>query len=240
GYFDGTMISNTYAKKFRQNGGVVHTAAKVTELLKTGDRITGLKTEGGDRHDFDCIVDCTGPWSRFTGMMAGLDVPIRHTKAEAFFLVPPNKKLEYVFPVLKFPAYYALRAGDNIFICKSHLSMDLSNPMHAGNWDPDQIPLTGGTDEYFIEFLFEQLETTMPGLLESGLASSWLSYRAETEDFLPILGETPVEGYFVASGYGGNGIIEAPAASRDLAKFIMTGEKTLLLEEWAFTRLVKA
>jgi glycine/D-amino acid oxidase-like deaminating enzyme len=239
GYFDGTMISNTYAKKFKKNGGVIHTETKVTEFVKTGARISGLKTETGEQYDFDCIVDCTGPWSRFTGEMAGLEEPIRHTKAEAFFLTPPTKKLDYVFPVLKYPAYYALRAGDNVFICKSHLSMDLSNPMHAGHWDPDEIPLTGGTDEYFIEFLFEQLETTMPGLLESGLASSWLSYRAETEDFLPILGETPIPGYFVASGYGGNGIIEAPAASRDLAKFIMTGEKTLLLEEWDFMRLVK-
>ena len=117
--------------------------------------------------------------------------------------------------------------------------MDLNNPMHAGNWTPDEIPATGGTDEYFIEFLFEQLETTVPGILDSGLVSSWLSYRAETKDFLPILGETPVEGYLVASGYGGNGIIEAPAASRDLAKYIMTGEKTPLLEDWAFMRLVE-
>lgn len=48
-----------------------------------------------------------------------------------------------------------------------------------------------------------------------------------------------MEGYLVASGYGGNGIIEAPAASRDLAKYIMTGEKTPLLEDWAFMRLVE-
>ena len=59
------------------------------------------------------------------------------------------------------------------------------------------------------------------------------------KDFLPILGETPVEGYILATGYGGNGVIEAPAASRDLAKFIMRGEKTPLLEDWAFERLLK-
>ena len=37
--------------------------------------------------------------------------------------------------------------------------MDLSNPMHAGQWDPDKLPATGGTDDYFIDlhrYLFPQ------------------------------------------------------------------------------------
>ena len=141
GYFDGTMISNTYAKKMQKNGGVIKTGVKVTEVLKEGNKIKGLKTDDGQDYEFDYVVDCTGPWSKFTGEMVGMDVPIWHTKAEAFFLCPPGKKLGYTFPVLKYPAFYALRAGDNIFICKSHLSMDLSNPMHAGQWDPDKLPV---------------------------------------------------------------------------------------------------
>jgi glycine/D-amino acid oxidase-like deaminating enzyme len=239
GYFDGTMISNTFARKMKANGAEIHTNTRVSEILTSGGKVKGIKTACGEEYAFDVIVDCTGPWSRFTGKMAGLDVPIWHTKAEAFFLSPPGKKLDYVFPVLKYPAFYALRAGDNIFICKSHLSMDLSNPMHAGKWDPDKLPVSGGTDDYFLEFLFEQLGSFVPGLLESGLVSSWLSYRAEPADFLPLLGETPITGYILATGYGGNGIIEAPAASRDLAKLIMTGESTPLLEDWAFKRLFK-
>lgn len=238
GYFDGTMISNTYAKKMQKNGAVININTKVSEILVKDNRAYGIKTEDGTEYGFDFVVDCTGPWSRYTGQLAGMDVPIWHTKAEAFFLSPPGKKLDYVFPILKYPAFYALRAGDNIFICKSHLSMDLNNPMHAGQWDPDKIPPMGGTDDYFIEFLFEQLDLRVPGLVESGLVSSWLSYRAEPKDFWPILGETPIQGYLLATGYGGNGIIEAPAASRDLAKLIMRGESTPLLEDWAFKRLL--
>jgi len=43
----------------------------------------------------------------------------------------------------------------------------------------------------------------------------------------------------LATGYGGNGVIEAPAASRDLAKLIMRDEMTPLLEDWEFNRLLK-
>ena len=239
GYFDGTMISNTYAKKLKHNGGTIKTGVKVTEIITSDDKASGLKTDEGAGYDFDVVVDCTGPWSRFTGELVRLDVPIWHTKAEAFFLSPPGKKLDYTFPVLKYPEFYALKAGDNIFICKSHLSMDLDNPMHAGQWDPDRLPATGGTDDYFIDFLLEQLVVKVPGIVDSGLVSSWLSYRAEPKDFWPIVGETPVKGYMLATGYGGYGVIEAPAVSRDLAKLIMRGESTPLLENWAFERLLE-
>lgn len=191
GYFDGTMISNTFVKKMQANGGIVKTGIKVTELIKDEDRVKGLKTDDGSEYEFDIVVDCTGPWSRFTGEMAGIDVPIWHTKAEAFFLSPPIKREGYTFPVIKYPAFYGLRVGDNVFICKSHLSMNLDDPRHAGQWNPDELPQTGGTDEYFIDFLFDQMDTYIPELADSGLSSSWLSYRAETRDFLPIVGETP-------------------------------------------------
>ena len=217
----------------------VHFKRKPAEILEEDNKVKGLTTDDGAEYEFDVVVDCTGPWSKITGEMVGLNVPIWHTKAEAFFLCPPGKKLDYTFPVLKYPEFYALRAGDNIFICKSHLSMDLNNPMHAGQWDPDKLPATGGTDDYFIDFLLDQLDAKVPGIVDSGLVSSWLSYRAEPKDFLPILGETPVEGYILATGYGGNGVIEAPAASRDLAKLIMRDESTPLLENWAFERLLE-
>ena len=133
----------------------VHFKRKPAEILEEDNKVKGLTTDDGAEYEFDVVVDCTGPWSKITGEMVGLNVPIWHTKAEAFFLCPPGKKLDYTFPVLKYPEFYALRAGDNIFICKSHLSMDLNNPMHAGQWDPDKLPATGGTDDYFIDFLLE-------------------------------------------------------------------------------------
>ena len=44
--------------------------------------------------------------------------------------------------------------------------MDLNDPMHAGIWDPDKLTPTGGTDDYFLEFLFGELEQHVPGLLD--------------------------------------------------------------------------
>ena len=235
GYFDSTMASNTFVKKMRANGAKVFTTTKVEKINMHGNKVTGIETNNGS-YNFDVVVDASGPWTRFTGRMAGLELPIWHTKAEAFFLAPPKKKLDYVFPVLKYPRFYARREGDNIFICKAHLTMDLNDPMHAGIWDPDKLQPTGGTDEYFLEFLFGELERNAPGLLDCGVASSWLGYRAEPPDFMPILGDTQVDGYILAIGCGGNGVIEAPTIGRDLAKYIVSGEKTLLIEHLSLKR----
>ena len=235
GYFDPTMASNTFVKKMRANGAKVFTTTKVEKINMHGNKVTGIETSNNS-YNFDVIVDASGPWARFTGRMAGLELPIWHTKAEAFFLAPPKKKLDYLFPVLKYPRFYARREGDNIFICKAHLTMDLNDPMHAGIWDPDKLQPTGGTDEYFLEFLFGELERNAPGLLDCGVVSSWLGYRAEPPDFMPILGDTLVDDYILAIGCGGNGVIEAPVIGRDLAKYIATGEKTLLIEHLSLKR----
>ena len=74
--------------------------------------------------NFDYVVDCTGPWSKFTGDMVGLDVPIWHTKAEAFFLCPPGKKLSYTFPVLKLSGILCTESR------RQHLYLQVS-PVHG-------------------------------------------------------------------------------------------------------------
>jgi len=234
GFFDATMIANTLAKRARARGAQVMTGTQVTSIMTKEDRVTGVETTTGT-HDLDVVVDATGPWARFTAAMVGLELPIWHTKAEVFILAPAPG-LTYPFPVLKYPRFYARKDKDSVFICKAHMTMDLSDPTHAGIWDPDDLPMSGGTDEYFWEFLTEQLAENYPRLLESSISNEWVGYRAEPPDFLPILGETPVEGYLLACGAGGNGVIEAPTIGRDMAKYIVTGEKSWYLERLPYAR----
>ncbi len=234
GFFDATMISNTLIRRARAHGATVRTGTQVTDVVVEDGRVAGVVTADG-RTDVDVVVDATGPWARYTARMVGLELPIWHTKAEVFILASAEG-LGYPFPILKYPRFYARKDKDNVFICKAHLTMDLHDPQHAGIWDPDQLPMTGGTDAYFWDFLTDQLLEHYPRLLESSIVNEWVGYRAEPPDFLPILGETPVPGYLVAAGAGGNGVIEAPTIGRDLARFIMTGDKSWYLERLPLSR----
>jgi len=235
GFFDATMIANTLAKLSREKGVNIHIGTKVQDFSVKSGRVTGLETNKG-HYDFDVVVDASGPWVRHVARLLGIDLPIWHTKAEVFILQPTNK-LGYNFPVLKYPRFYARKDKDNVFVCKSHQSMDLNDPLHAGFWDPDQLPMTGGTDQYFWDFLTEELMKNYPRLLDSSIVNEWVGYRAEPPDFLPVLGPTDVEGYILAAGAGGNGVIEAPTIGRDIANYIMTGAKSWYLERLPLSRL---
>jgi len=234
GFFDATMIANTLVGLARDAGAQVLIGTEVENILTRGDRVTGVVTGKGD-FDFDVVVDASGPWARTTASLVGLDMPLWHTKAEAFILAS-SEGLGYPFPVLKYPRFYARKDKDGVFICKAHMTMDLTDPEHAGRWDPDELPLTGGTDPYFWEFLTQELLKDYPRLLESSIVNSWVGFRSETPDFLPIVGDTPVEGYVLAVGVGGNGVIESGTIGRDVARFVMTGEKSWYLERLPLSR----
>ncbi len=237
GFFDATMTANTLARLARERGIEIFTGTKVESFCVEQGKVTGLQTSKG-RFDFDTVVDASGPWARHTAQLVGVKLPIWHTKAEVFIL-EPSEKLGYAFPVLKYPRFYARKDKGNVFICKSHQSMDLNDPVHAGFWDPDQLPMSGGTDPYFWEFLTEELLNRYPRLLESSIVNEWVGFRAEPPDFLPVLGPTPVEGYVLAAGAGGNGVIEAPTIGRDLAAFIMTGASSWYLDRLPLSRFAE-
>jgi sarcosine oxidase, subunit beta len=234
GFFDATMLANTLVRRARQAGAKVMIGTKVEGITMSDGKVAGVTTDKGS-FDLDVVIDATGPWARITAGFVGLELPLWHTKAEVFILTPADG-LTYPFPVLKYPRFYARKDKDSIFICKAHMTMDLSDATHAGIWDPDELPMSGGTDAYFWEFLTGELAEVYPRLLESSITNEWVGYRAEPADFLPILGPTPVEGYMLAAGAGGNGVIEAPTIGRDLARLVMTGESSWYLERLPVSR----
>ena len=59
-----------------------------------------------------------------------------------------------------------------------------------------------------------------PALAGFSITESWAGIRPGTPDGLPLLGPTPIDGYFLASGHYRNGILLAPATARLIADAI--------------------
>lgn len=234
GFVDPTMISNTLARLSREKGATILIGTEVQNITTVNNKVTGVDTNKG-HFDLDVLVDSTGPWAPFFSPKVGLPSPIIHTRAEVFIL-KPEKPLGYPFPVLKFPRFYARKDKENVFICKAHLTMDLNNPQHAGLWNPDELPMTGGTDPYFWDFLTEELMQHYPRLLESSVDNDWVGYRAEPRDYMPVLGKSPVDDYVLAIGAGGNGVIEGPTIGRDIARYIMNGDISYFMSRLPLSR----
>jgi glycine/D-amino acid oxidase-like deaminating enzyme len=235
GWFNATGITTTFAENAKSGGATILTRTKATRILMTGKRVTGLETTKGT-FDFDVVVNAAGPWAHDVGRMVSLELPVMHTKANVFVL-KPRSPLSYDLPMLKHPRFYTKTEGpERVFACRAHLTMDLSEAQDAGFFEPDNLPLAGGTDPSALDYLASQLARSIPRLTESSVVSDYLAYRMESEDYLPILGESGIPGYMLAVGLGGNGVIFAPGVAQDLSKYIATGEKGELLRKLEFTR----
>ena len=64
-----------------------------------------------------------------------------------------------------------------------------------------------------------------PRLGNFDVIDHWAGLRPASPDGLPILGETPVENLFVATGHFRNGILLAPITAQIMANCILRGEK---------------
>jgi sarcosine oxidase subunit beta len=236
GYVDATAIANTYSRKAAAKGAEILTGTEVRKIHRTGEKMR-LDTNKGS-FDFDLVVNAAGPWAHQIDDMLAIKLHLRHTKANVFIL-KPTKDFGYEMPILKYPRFYTKPEGNRTFACRAHLTMNLSKPQDSGLFDPDSLPMTGGTDKSFLEFLTGEFIQNIPKLAESSLTNDWLAYRMETTDYLPIIGDTAVPRFILAVGAGGNGVILAPAIGQSIAKYISTGERDELLKKFAYARYGK-
>jgi glycine/D-amino acid oxidase-like deaminating enzyme len=102
----------------------------------------------------------------------------------------------------------------------------------AGGWivaysDPDDPPgHDTSVDPAFLPQLAERLPDRFPFLLELPIdpARCWAGLYPETPDHHAIVGEDPsVAGLFHCVGFGGHGLMHAPAAGRAIAELITGG-----------------
>ena len=76
----------------------------------------------------------------------------------------------------------------------------------------------------FVDELIDYASFRAPALEEAGLMTSWAGLRPLTPDDDPILGPAPqLAGFVNDCGWGGHGVMHAPAAGMALAELITEG-----------------
>jgi glycine/D-amino acid oxidase-like deaminating enzyme len=236
GFFDATMATNTMIRIARENGAKVYTGTK----LKIFASPTAKSPVWKPPRVTSILMSSLTPLAR------GRVSPAARLASSCLFTTPkPKSSLSNPANRLAIPS----RCSNTPNFTRAKTKTASSSAKRTSPWTqrPAACRCLGsgcsaddrGTDPYFWDFLTEQLMEAYPRLLDSALENEWVGYRAEPPDFLPILGDTPVEGYMLAVGAGGNGVIEAPTIGRDMAQFIMTGEKSWYLKRLPYSRFAK-
>jgi D-hydroxyproline dehydrogenase subunit beta len=83
---------------------------------------------------------------------------------------------------------------------------------------------SAAVDGKILRRMLERAHEYMPGLARLSGIRVWTGFRAATKDKLPLIGPTATPGVYVAAGFEGLGITNAPGAGRLLADHLLGRE----------------
>ena len=221
GYANAVDITNALAKGARAAGALVFQNLPVTAIRTGPGGVTGVATEHGDI-DADCVVLCTGMWTRALAATIGVNVPL-HACEHYYALFESVAGLDANFPVVRdYDActYYKYDAGK--------LLVGAFEP-HARPWAASGIPEDfcfdeiAGSFEHF-EPILEQAMVRVPALESAGLETFFCGPESFTPDVRYHIGQAPeLDNCFVAAGLNSIGLQSAGGIGKVLSEWIRLG-----------------
>jgi glycine/D-amino acid oxidase-like deaminating enzyme len=228
GHFDAYSVLMGYKAKARSLGAE-YINGEVVELMSAGGRISGVKLTSGGSLTSKFVINCAGAWAAKVAQMAGVKLPVEPVKRQVFALDPAVKP-EGPLPLTILPSglYFRTETGDQILLGKS---MDEDPIGFDFNWD----------DKRFMEILWPELAEFVPAFDTLKLVRGWAGlYAVNTLDGNAILGEWPdLKGFFLANGFSGHGLQQAPAVGRYLTELIIGLTPTLDLSIFRPERILE-
>jgi glycine cleavage system aminomethyltransferase T/glycine/D-amino acid oxidase-like deaminating enzyme len=210
-----------YAKGARQRGVTILENAAVQSIRKENARTKGVTLSDGTALDADQVVIATGAWSR--ELVAGVGVALPLQAVEHMYVVTePIPNLPNPFPVIR-----DLDRGIYIKGDAGKLVIGGFEP-NAKCWDAygpegDRPFLEMAEDwDQFAPFMEAALELC-PSLETVGIQHFMNGPESFTADTRPLVGETSVDGLFVAAGMNSVGVMSSAGIGRALTDWMIDG-----------------
>jgi glycine/D-amino acid oxidase-like deaminating enzyme len=219
-----------FARGARRGGLKILEETEVTQILRNGNRVAGVRTPRGDISS-PVVVNAAGPYAGEVGKMAGVEVPVRPYRRQLFFTGPFPHIPDPVPLVIDFHrGWYFRREGPGLLI---------SGPK-------DNFPSFNLNVDY--DAMVEVAENSIyrvPIMEKAEIDRGWAGSYEISPDNHAILGEFPgLKGFFLANGFSGHGFQHSPAVGKVMAELIL-GEKPsidiscLSLERFAKGELIR-
>jgi sarcosine oxidase, subunit beta len=214
GYGDPTAVTNGYADAARRRGVRIEQGVEVVGIRTRSDRVVGVDTAGGDGIDAPVVVNAAGLWSPLVARLAGVELPIiigRHpvfvVERDAGFGRP-----HLVYLDLAGGSYARPETGD-LTLTGSLTDDETQHPMEPETLGAD-VSLAEATD------VLERTARAIPRLADARYRRGWAGAFDITPDWMPILDESPVRGFWIAAGMSGHGFKLSPAVGEMMAALI--------------------
>ena len=209
-----------YAGRAQELGVEIHQETEVTGIKVENGRVTGLETSRGPiacGKAMQAVAGLSGQVAR----LAGFTLPIRTVPLQACVSLPLKPFLD---PII-------VSGSLHVYISQS----DRGELVMGGATDPYPRYQTSSTLD-FMEGLMAHILELFPFMGDVPVLRQWAGMTDMTPDFAPVMGLTPVENYYIDSGWGTWGFKATPVCGTTMAEMIATGRVPALIEEFRLDR----
>lgn len=229
GWFDAFGMMQLFRRGARERG-VTYVHDTVTGIPRANGRVAGVSLASGATVSAGIVVIAAGPASGDVAALAGVALPVEPRKRTVFVI--GCRRAPSGLPLLIDVTGVWIRPEGEHFICGMSPADGEPDPRADGDFEPDHAQ--------WEEVVWPALAARIPAFEAAKVLRAWAGhYDTNTLDHNAVLGpvaDTP--NLYMASGFSGHGVQQAPGVGRALAEWITRGRSTSLdLEVFSHGRI---
>jgi glycine/D-amino acid oxidase-like deaminating enzyme len=204
GYVEMVVLIGALLEGARRHGATVRGGARVTRLVREGDRVVGVETASGERIGADVVVDCAGPAADDVIRMAGAEMPFDRVPGRLVYTRPVATTLRR--PIHAPGGHFRPDGGGRIVLAH-------------GNHDVTYRDETTWTPEESLATVARHLRP----LADARVEATRIGVRPMPRDEKPMVGTVPgVDGFYVVVSH--SGVTLGPLWGRIAAVELLDGQ----------------
>jgi sarcosine oxidase subunit beta len=218
-------VLDGYREKIEDREGELFIANPVIDIKK--EKHFQLTLADGNLLEAPKVLLSAGPWTGELAKMTGLDLPLYPERHEAVITERIPKFFEpMVVDYRPDGCYFHQLISGQIIACYTPVP---------------NVP--GIHEDVSFEFLPQaawRMSRLIPELKKAAILRNWSGSYTMTPDGNPIVDESEIEGFYIASGMSGHGFMFGPAIGKHLAHFMLSGQWGADFSEFSIKREFKS
>lgn len=208
GHLSPAAVTEGYARRARQLGAVIETGVEVLEVERSGNRVSAVRTTTG-RVETRVVVAAAGARAAEVARRAGLTIPVTPRRRLIYVTKHAHGIGDHAPMVFDFQTwFYFRREGQGVLLGTGNTAEPPSYDT-APDWE-------------FLAAISPGIFRRLPCLAHAAIPTAWAGCEGYTPDGSALLGPTAeLDGFFLACGFSGHGVMHSPAAGRIVADMIL-------------------
>jgi sarcosine oxidase subunit beta len=212
-----------YGRGADRRGVEIHQQTEVLGIDLEDGRIAGVRTSRGNISTRKVLCAVAGSTPRILNML-GIRSPITIHPLQAMVTEPMKPWLDPIIVSGSLHVYVSQSARGELVM--------------GASLDPYELHSTRSTLD-FAEGLASHMLDMFPFLSSAKANRQWAGMADMTPDFAPIMGKTPIEGFYLDAGWGTWGFKATPVSGKTMSHTVAKDENHPLIRGFALDRFAR-